>query len=221
MVARRTHLLLLFTATLAVAGLIIASPGKGNAAETFYFLTLKAGEMTAENSGDTLFDRLEEESGELQGDRKVSTLGIEFDLYTAPSPIFAIGLGLETHEYSKSFSFVDFSGALPSERISIEGRTLLYTLKAYLRFGAFLPFVGVGSGNYYVKYKEKIGGASFIDAAPEVWTARVGLRMLVGRLGLLLEYGQIRAPLKIRSRSDGATLELGGTYTAVGLSVSF
>ena len=45
--------------------------------------------------------------------------------------------------------------------------------------------------------------------------------MVFGRLGLLLEYGQIRAPLEIRSRSDGATLELGGTYTAVGLSISF
>ena len=142
-------------------------------------------------------------------------------IYTAASSRYGIGVSLEVHDYAKTYDFSDDSGSLPPEQVQLEGRSLLYTLNGFLRFGRFLPYVGLGTGNYYVKYHERNAGISFLDTAPQVWTVRAGFRMLFGRLGLLAEAGQIRAPLTIRSRSEKASLELGGDYTALGICWSF
>lgn len=196
-------------------------PLSAGANQTFQFITLKSGTMTAEDSGDKLFDVKEAENGALQQTREVNIQGVEWEFFATPNDRFGLGLALETHQYAKNFRFVDESGALTSDRISINGRSLLYTLRFYFRLGPFIPFIGAGSGNYYVKYSERLSSISFIDSAPDVWTTRYGFRMLLGRFGLLVEQGQIRAPLKIRSRSDQPTLELGGNYTAFGLSWSY
>ncbi|MBI3991850.1 MAG: hypothetical protein HY342_01145 [Candidatus Lambdaproteobacteria bacterium] len=206
-------------ALLLAAGLL--APPRAQATTTSYFVTLKSGVMTGEGSGDTLFRVKQAENGTLRESREVSTQGLELDFYTASTDLFGMGLALETHQYAKSFTFSDAAGALPGDRVNIEGRTLLYTLRAYLRLGLLLPFVGLGSGNYYVKYAESLNPVSFIDSAPQVWTTRYGFRMLFGRFGLLAEQGQIMAPLAVRSRADRPTLELGGRYTAFGLSYSF
>lgn len=196
-------------------------PRPAEAAETLYFLTLKRAQMSAEGAGDNLLERLAEEHGDVRDDRAVTTSGVELGIYAAASSRFGIGVSLETHEYTKEYDFSDDTGVLPPERLRLEARSLLYTLNGFLRFGRFLPYVGLGTGNYYVKYRERSAGISFIDTAPQVWTVRAGFRMLFGRLGLLAEAGQIRAPLTIRSRSEKSTLELGGDYTALGISWSF
>ena len=196
-------------------------PPSTEAAETLYFLTLKRARMSAEGAGDNLLERLAEEHGEVQDDREVATSGVELGIYAAASSRYGIGVSLEVHDYAKEYDFSDNGGGLPPEQIRLETRALLYTLNGFLRFGRFLPYVGLGTGNYYVKYRERAAGVSFIDTAPQVWTVRAGFRMLFGRLGLLAEAGQIRAPLTIRSRSEQSTLELGGDYTALGISWSF
>ena len=47
------------------------------------------------------------------------------------------------------------------------------------------------------------------------------MRRTAGRLGLLVEVGNTAAKLDVPSLSGPATLELGGTYTNVGLSWVF
>ena len=207
-------------ALLLAAGALLG-PAPAHAGSTYYFVTLKSGVMTGEGSSDTLFRLKAAENGPRRESREVTIQGLELDFYTASTDLFGMGLALETHQYAKSYTFSDASGSLPTDRVNIEGRTLLYTLRAYLRLGLFLPFVGLGSGNYYVKYAEALNSVSFIDSAPQVWTTRYGFRMLIGRFGLLAEQGQIMAPLAVRSRADRPTLELGGRYTAFGLSYAF
>lgn len=218
MVIRYRHALWALLLSLLLGAL---SPGQAQAAETLYFLTLKRAQMSAEGAGDNLLERLAEEHGEVQDDRAVTTSGVELGIYTAASSRFGIGVSLEVQDYAKTYDFADDSGTLPPEQMQLEARSLLYTLNGFLRFGRFLPYVGLGTGNYYVKYREREAGISFIDTAPQVWTVRAGFRMLFGRLGLLAEAGQIRAPLTIRNRSEKSILELGGDYTAFGISWSF
>ncbi|HUJ74528.1 MAG TPA: hypothetical protein VL359_06695, partial [bacterium] len=83
------------------------------------------------------------------------------------------------------------------------------------------PFIGIGSGNYYVKYVQQQAGVSFLDSASGVFSYRGGFRLLMGRLGLLVETGQTLATLHLDAEGTPATLELGGYFTNVGLSWLF
>ena len=130
-------------------------------------------------------------------------------------------MGLEGHQYVANFRFRDPSGLLPTEDLHIQGRGMLYTLKAFARWGALHPFIGFGSGNYYMAFVLKDEDLSFLDSAPQVFTSRVGFRLLLGGWAILYEAGNTTAPITVRTSQRTSTLELGGTYQTLGLGLAW
>ena len=116
---------------------------------------------------------------------------------------------------------MDLYNILDAEPPRVTDEGVLFTFKTFLRWGDVFPFFGAGLGNYYVNYDEAMSGISFRDSPDSVYNARVGVRILVGRLGLLAEAGNTHAQLPIVTGSGPATLELGGNYSNVGLSWAF
>ena len=202
-----------------MAGLILlllgALPGQGwGQAATLYFLTVKKGVSDPSGSGDTLFETLAKDHGPLQDEREVEPVSLELDIYGVSGGRFGLGIGTEVLQYD------DFISLPSGERVGMRVKGVLFTLKTFLRLGAFFPFVGLGIGNYYANL-DLPGGRSLRDSPDDVFNARAGLRVLLGRLGLLVEVGNTAAQLDVPSLSGPATLELGGTYTNVGLSWVF
>ena len=193
-----------------------ARPAAGQEA-TLMFLTLKEGEQAA--GGGTLLGTLSAAHGPALENRTAIRRGVELDIYAVTRSKFGLAVGLEVMDYLKTFSFSDPSGALPPERLRLDARSFLYTLKGFLRFGDFLPFIGIGSGTYYVSYNEELSQLSFLDSSIGVLAYRVGFRwLLVGRLGLLVEAGEISAPIQVFSNNAMSTLDLGGSFFNAGLS---
>jgi hypothetical protein len=182
------------------------------------FLTVKQGIQNADGTGDSLFKRLERDHGALRGNREVQTVGIELDFYAVTSRNAGLAVGTELQQYGKSFHFRTTDPAKSNEDLSLAGRSLLFTLKGFLRWGPVLPFIGIGSGNYYAEYHQSAERLSLLDSAPNVFTVRVGTRILLGRWGLLLEGGETDAPLRVHTQSGNSSLNLGGRYTSAGLS---
>jgi hypothetical protein len=202
-----------------LAGIALAAlPGHARAQEhTLIFLTVKQGEQQA--GGGTLFDTIAANHGPLQTNRTVTRQGVELDIYAVTRHKFGLAVGLELMDYDKTFFFSDPNGVQTQEHVRLDARSFLYTLKGFLRFGDFLPFAGIGTGTYYVSYNEQVSGQSFLDAANNVFTYRAGFRwLLVGRIGLLVEAGEISAPLRVISNNTTSTLELGGSFWNAGLS---
>lgn len=193
-------------------------PERARAQEaTLVFLTVKTGEQQA--GGGTLFDTLAANHGPLQENRTVIRRGAELDIYAVTRRKYGLAVGLELMDYDKTFTFSNPAGGLPPEYLRLQARSFLYTLKGFLRFGDFLPFVGVGSGSYYVSYSEQASRLSFVDSATNVFSYRAGFRwLLVGRLGLLVEAGEISAPIRVFSNGKSSTLDLGGSFYNAGLS---
>jgi hypothetical protein len=193
-------------------------PGQAQAQErALVFLTVKQGAQQA--GGGSLFDTIAANHGALQDDRTVTRRGIELDIYAVTQHKYGLAVGLEVMDYDKTFHFADPNGVLPAERIRIDARSFLYTLKGFLRYGDFLPFIGIGTGTYYVSYNEEVSGLSFLDSANNVLAYRAGFRWLMaGRLGLLVEVGEISAPIRVNSNNTTSTLELGGSFWSAGLS---
>jgi hypothetical protein len=202
-------------ALVALAGLL---PGSALAQErTLVFLTVKQGEQQA--GGGSLFGTIAANHGPLQDSRTVTRTGIELDIYAVTRHKYGLAVGLEVMDYDKTFTFSDPNGVLPPERLRLDARSFLYTLKGFLRYGDFLPFVGIGTGTYYVSYNEQVSGLSFLDSATNVFAYRAGFRWLMaGHLGLLVEAGEISAPLRVNSNNTNSTLELGGSFWNAGLS---
>ncbi len=208
-----------------MAGLILlllgALPGQGwGQAATLYFLTIKKGVSDPSASGDTLFETLAQDHGTLQDEREVEPVSLELDIYGVSGGRFGLGIGIEVLQYD------DFISLPSGARVDLRVKGVLFTLKTFLRLGAFFPFVGLGIGNYYANLDlpsgpSLPGGLSLRDSPDDVFNARAGLRVLLGRLGLLVEVGNTAAQLDVPSLSGPATLELGGTYTNVGLSWVF
>jgi hypothetical protein len=182
------------------------------------FLTLKYGVQNADGTGDTLFHQLENDHGKAKDNRDVTIQGVELDFYSATSRNAGLAVGLELQQYSKTFRFRTSDATKTNEDLSISARALLFSLKGFLRWGPVLPFIGIGSGNYYVHYHQAAETLSLLDSAPNVFTARAGARLLLGRWGLLLETGQTSAPVRIHTESGNARLNLGGNFTSAGLS---
>lgn len=205
----------------AVLAALLASllhPGATRAQEaTLYFLTVKTGEQQA--GGGTLFETLAANHGPLQESRAVIRRGMELDIYAVTRHKFGLAVGLEVMDYQKTFAFADPTGGLPTERLRLDARSFLYTLKGFLRFGDFLPFIGLGTGSYYVSYNKEVSQLSFLDSATGVLAYRAGFRwLLTRRIGLLAEAGGISAPIKVLSNGTTSTLDLGGDFYNVGLS---
>ena len=183
---------------------------------TLYFLTIKNGVSDASGSGESIFGNFAQSAhGPLQGDRKVSTRGVELDIYGVSRSSVGLGIGMEVLEYNKTFILQD------GERVNLDAKGVLFSLKTFLRLGPVFPYIGVGLGNYYVNYSQAAAAISLRDSPASVYNARAGVRILFGRLGLLLEAGQTRAQLPVQTDVGRATLELGGTYRNVGLSWVF
>jgi hypothetical protein len=202
----------LLGALLCLASAVQAASG------TVVFLTVKSGVQNAEGTGDTLFERLERDHGAVRDSRQVNIQGVELDFYAATSRNAGLAVGAELQQYSKTFRFRTNDPTKTSEDLSLAGRAFLFTLKGFLRWGPVLPFIGVGSGNYYVQYHQATENLSFLDSASNVLNTRVGARWLLGRWGLLLETGHTAAPLRVRTTSGTSILNLGGNYTSAGLS---
>jgi hypothetical protein len=185
--------------------------------KTLVFFTVKTGEQTA--GGGDLFDTLAANHGALRDSRTVTRNGFDLDIYAVTPHKYGLAVGLELMDYDKTFHFSNPSGGQTPENLRLQTRSFLFTLKGYLRFGDFLPFVGIGTGTYYVSYNEKVSGLSFLDAATSIVAYRAGFRwLMVGRLGLLVEAGEISAPIHVTSNNTTSTLDLGGAFTNVGLS---
>lgn len=196
-------------------------PGAARAQEaTLFFLTAKTGEQQA--GGGSLFETLAASHGPLQDNRTVIRRGMELDIYAVTRHKFGLAVGLEVMDYEKTFAFSDPAGGLTPERLKLDGRSFLYTLKGFLRFGDFLPFIGLGTGSYYVSYNEEVSQLSFLDSATGVLAYRAGFRWLMSRrLGLLAEAGEISAPIKVLSNGTVSTLDLGGSFFNAGLSYAW
>ncbi len=183
---------------------------------TLYFVTIKKGVSDASRSGETIFSNFAQSAhGPLQGEHKLNTRGVELDIYSVSRSSAGLGIGMEVVEYNQSFYLQD------GEKVTLDAKGVLFSLKTFLRLGPVFPFVGVGLGNYYVNYSQAAAAISFRDSPDSVYNARVGVRILLGRLGLLLEAGDTRAKLPIQTDVGRATLELGGSYQNVGLSWVF
>lgn len=203
----------------ALLGVLLCLASAAQAASgTVVFLTVKSGVQSAEGTGDTLFERLERDHGPARDSREVNLQGVELDFYAATSRNAGLAVGAELQQYSKTFRFRTADPTQSNEDLRLAGRAFLFTLKGFLRWGPVLPFIGIGSGNYYVQYHQATENLTFLDSAPNVFTARLGVRWLLGRWGLLLETGHTAAPLKVRTASGSSTLNLGGSYTSAGLS---
>ena len=210
-------------ALLRVAALVVAAAALAGAAQaqesTVFFLTAKAGQQDV---GGNLFRTLAANHGPLQENQTVSRRGFELDIYAVTRHKYGLAVGMEVMEFDKTFTFFDPSGALPQEHLRLNGRSVLYTLKAFLRFGDVLPFIGLGTGSYYLSYDEHVSRLSFLDVSTPVYSARAGLRWLVaGRWGVLAEVGQISAPIRVTTNNTKATLELGGSFWNLGLSYAW
>jgi hypothetical protein len=219
--------------TLATAWLVLSAPTtalaqqappletlsrQGSTQErTLVFLTAKTGEQQV--GGGSLFGTLAANHGSLQDSRTVTRNGFELDIYAVTPKKYGLAIGLEVMDYDKTFTFSDSTGVQTPERLRLQARSFLYTLKGYLRYGDFLPFAGIGTGTYYVSYNEEVSGLSFLDSAVNVFAYRVGFRwLMIGRIGLLVEGGEISAPIKVNSNNTTSTLDLGGMFWNAGLS---
>ncbi|MCZ6472342.1 MAG: hypothetical protein O7A08_08195 [SAR324 cluster bacterium] len=182
-----------------------------------YFFTIKYGQQDAAGNSDNLVDDFAAEHGALQGDRVADTIGAELDVVQFPNPTFGAGFGLELHFYNKNMTFAD------QAQLELKGKAILYNLKLYARAGIVLAYFGLGSGNYFVKYTESTasGVVSFRDTSRNVFTTRAGLRLLLGGVSLLLEYGRNRAPVIIETRPNRPVLDLGGEFQTLGLALNF
>lgn len=210
------RLVLACAAALALAAL--QAPPALAQNQTFTFLTAKQGMLDTGASNDSLLRDLEAQRGAVQnGDRKAPFRGVELELYVIPQDVLGLGLSVESFEYFKEYKF----GSPTAEELQLHARALLYTLKAYLRLGFIHLYAGAGSGSIWVKYSEDVAQKKFSDSPPNVWSGRVGFRVLLGRIALLYERGQINAPLRIEARPSRPRLELGGTYDAIGISIGF
>jgi hypothetical protein len=206
-------------AAAAVLAALLCWSGAARAAESsLVFVTVKRGVQDASGSGDTLFARLQQDHGAPQDDRAVETTGIELDLYSIAGKSYGVAVGMEVLQYDKLFHFSDPAGALTAETLRLEARGALYSLKGFLRWGVVLPFVALGGGNYYVTYMQSQEGLRFIDSATQVFHTRAGVRLMMGRFGMLFESGQVTAPLRVHTAGGNSTLELGGSFANVGFS---
>lgn len=205
-------------ALLALVALAGLSARQAQAQEhTLVFLTVKQGEQ--QTGGGSLFGTLAANHGPLQDDRTVTRRGIELDLYAVTRHKYGLALGLEVMDSDKTYRFSDPNGVLPPERLRLDTRSFLYTLMGFLRYGDFLPFAGIGTGTTYVSYNEEVSGLSFLDSATNVFSYRAGFRWLMaGRLGVLVEAGEISAPIRVNSNNTTSTLDLGGSFWNAGLS---
>jgi len=202
----------LWLATLACLAMATADAQEA----TIYFLTAKAGQQDV---GGSLFKTLAANHGPLRDAKTVTREGFDFDIYAVTRHHYGLAIGIDLMDYDQTFHFQGLSGVQTPEQLRLQARSILYTLMGFLRFGDFLPFIGLGTGTYYVHYNEKVSGLSFADAAADVFAYRAGFRwLMVGRWGLLVEVGQIDAPLRVLSNNVSSTLDLGGGFYNVGLS---
>lgn len=213
----RTALRAASAAALCLAALACLAQGTAHAQEaTIYFLTAKAGQQDV---GGSLFNTLAANHGPLQGSKSVTRAGFDFDIYAVTRHHYGLAVGIEVMDYNQTFKFQGPAGVQTPEQLQLQARSVLYTLKGFLRFGDFLPFIGLGTGTYYVNYNEEVSGLSFADSATNVLAYRAGFRWLMaGRWGLLVEAGEIDAPLRVVSNNTASTLSLGGGFYNVGLS---
>lgn len=183
---------------------------------TAYFITVKKGSLDASSSGDTFISEIEttQGHGDLVGDRISQPFSIQFDIYGVSASRVGLDIGLELLGYNKSFIFAD------GERVYITVKGMHFTFNTLARLGAFMPYIGFGIGNYYVNLVQS-SGLDLRTSPEEVYNAHAGFRVMAGRLGILVEVGITSALTEIPGLSGDATLELGGTYTNLGLSWLF
>lgn len=207
---------LLRLAVLAAAAAALAAGAAQAQEATLYFLTAKVGQQEV---GGSLFKTLAANHGPLQENQTVNRQGAELEIYAVTRHKYGLAVGLEVMEFDKTFTFFDKTGALAPEHLRLDGRSFLYSLKGFLRFGDVLPFIGIGTGSYYLSYDEKVSQLSFLDAVTPVLAYRAGVRWLVaGRWGVLAEAGEISAPLHVTTNNTRTTFELGGSFWNVGVS---
>ena len=204
---------------LVLGGLLTALPATVSAQGVLYFLSLRKGIQTP--SGDNAFNEWERNHGALQNGREVHTTGVEMDVFSVSESGFGLGLGLEVHNYEKTFNFEDKNGVLPPEQVYISGNGVLFSLKTYFRFGDFLPYLGAGLGNYYLRFREQQSGLNSSQSVDEVYAFKVGARYTLGKFGMLVEAGSISALTNITLRTGKTTLQAGGSYYLYGLSYLF
>ena len=217
----RTMAVRLLRAGLLLLGLLSLALALG-AGETWgqtgtaYFLSVKKGSLDSSTSGDTYISQIETTQGHgaLVGDRVSQPFSIQADIYGVSASRVGLDISLEVLGYNKSFTFAD------GERVFITVKGMHFTFNTLARLGMFMPYIGFGIGNYYVNL-EQSSGLNLRTSPEDVYNAHAGFRVMMGRMGILLEVGATSAMVDIPGLSGDATLELGGTYTNLGVSWLF
>lgn len=214
---RKKRIAIVMGGLLVGLALCLLVPGTSwGQASTLYFFSVKKGLLDPTSSGDTYLEQVEtaEGHGDPNDDRIAQPLSFELDIYGISSSGFGLGVGLETLGYTKAYFFSD------GEIVHIRVKGVHFTFKTFLRFGTFLPFLGLGIGNYYANISQS-NGLSIRESPEEVYNGRVGFLWQFGRMGFLLETGTTQARVIVPAQSGNAELELGGDYTNLGLSWMF
>lgn len=182
-VTHKTPRLILLLLTLAV--LWLAGQQSAFAQGALHFLTVRRGQQEA--AGDSLFQELEKSHGPLQGERKVEVTGFEYDVFASKSGGLGMGLGLDIHSYAKSYLFRDPNNVLPPLDLYLSANGVLFSLKTYLQYGDFLPYFGLGLGNYYINYRQS-DGLSTRQSVDNVYVSKLGFRYTIGHFSLVYDY---------------------------------
>lgn len=215
--ARQAMTMVLLAALLAAAVLLARPvPALAQGGGTTYALTIKRGQLDPTVSEDTLFGQIETDQGHgpLQNGREVQPVSAELDIIAPGSDSFSIGVGFEILRYKKVFEFQD------GTELTVDNRGLHFSFKTFWRLGAVMPYLGLGIGNYYAKI-EQTNGFSVRDAPEEVFNYRAGFFLQFDGFGFLLEGGRTTGKLSFPGQSGPAEIELGGSYTNVGISFIF
>ncbi|MDH4122313.1 MAG: hypothetical protein OEV94_11460 [Deltaproteobacteria bacterium] len=199
---------------LLLALLTAAGPALGAGSE--FLLTYKR--VILNGDGDSISGKWKAEHGNPLGGRDMRPGMVELEYRFFHQDKAGTALTLELSDFSHTFRLVDPTLVLPSETVNLKARLLLYSFKGYTRWGSVLPFFSLGSGAYYVTYSEQTTGNKFLASAPQVFSMRAGFHWMWGSLGMAAEAGYLYASVPVITRPDRASLELGGTWAAWGVT---
>ena len=198
--------------------------------EIFYLLGIRAGTQDLETS---LPGQRKEEGFLLEMERRHGKTEQRKEKAEVKEGIFeflkwseSVGSGfrLQIGGYDKEYKFDDTSSA------KFRVQSILYGFAVYYDWGWMQPSFSIGSGTYGMRFSQSIFQTqgkqagqkevtSYSASTSDVLFYELGFRIPMGSGGLLFAYQAIRARMKIRT--FGKFIELGGTAQLVGLYYAF
>ncbi|MGK5092599.1 hypothetical protein WDW89_11380 [Deltaproteobacteria bacterium TL4] len=208
--------------------------------QTFYYLSAQVGQQnlgvgdngplktvagylesgSSSESDEAYLDVIAQNHGALKEVNTVYPLLLSFDFYL-PYGSFASGLGVELHQYSKTYKFKDNS------TFSFNTLAMLLAYTLYYRGDVWFPFVAVGTGHYTASFSERLAAtedepvlkARFSDTVPLTLYYKLGVRIPFESWGIMASQYVIYAPLVIAT--ENKNLNLGETTFLLGAYLAF